>query len=654
MTQDKVHNMKSLKIVQLLAAISFLTLALLTTLFPIQPMMSPSLTAATVILLGAIGFIFMLRVLTMWVANLSNRLQTYILIGIVVIILLTQLIVALNFVDYGRADSFFVRNQAAALANNTKTWNHYFQIYTNNINLALFEGQLVKLAQLLHFSNPWVLINILQFLWIDTALFAGFKILQVWHLAALKISYAVVWLLTVPVYAYGVFIYSDSLVLPIPIVTMALYLWWYQQVGYKKLIPTGLIGANLIFGAVIKPNMIVVMIAFGIALLIDCFRKQMRWKTAITWIVGIVVCLVLIGNLMTMRAKSAGYKSDSNQALPATSWIAMSLNTKMDGKYDYADVHYQMKLPTRQQKITSEKTIIQNRIKRMGVIGLINHFGKKVSVFLSSGMFGGFNLTNQWETEPNWYLQHESSINYRLSVWAQMLYTAILINCALLFFNKRKNRNNYFLMFFVLGLAAFHIVFWEVEARYALPLLPVFILWANVGQADTVFVNSEILHKVRLKYVLVALTSLLLVGAGYREAQIHSNSIIIAEQGNGSYFNNLKQRLEPSKSVTTKIFAQTENSALKLQPFARSDSLVRIVIKKNGRVLRIAIGNANQLKRINYGKQSAGTLRLTIQNIGMHPISYGDAISNYPIGKYHIDGNKDKYLRYYVLLNTRA
>lgn len=638
---------------RLLAASLFLPLAIMAATVPLSNATTTSLATVVVILLGALGIIFGLKALTIGWLNLSNKMQQRLLISIVVVILISQLLVAFNFIDYGRADSFFVRNQAIALADNTHVWNHYFQVYSNNVNLALLEGLLVKIARLVNFSNPWMVISIFQFLWIDTALWAGFKILTAWHLASLKISYAIIWFVTVPIYTYGVFIYSDALVLPIPVVVLALYLWWDQQTGDHKWLPAILLTLELLFGTLIKPNMIVMVIAFLIVLAIEGMQHRLSWKVMIGWTISLVIGLGLASAMLTGVAKKEGYQAATNQILPATSWVAMGLDDKTSGKYNYADVHAQMRLATHQQKVRVEKVIIKRRIFQLGLGGLLKQFGRKEIIFFGSGTFGGFNLTNQWRTEPHWYFQNKRMINYRLTVWSQMLYVALLIDCACMFFSKGCTQKNALLILFGLGLAAFHIIFWEVETRYALPLLPVFILWASSRpyQTDSVFISPLVTKKTELRYALITLSCLVLAGMSYREIKLHSGAVIVAEQGDGSYFKNLKQQLRPSESIKLKIMVQAENSMVKLQPFASANNLVKIVIKKDGQVLKTAIGSAHQLRTISYRRQSAGTLQIIIKNVGKQQVSYGTAVSNYPIDRYHISGSKDRYLRYYVLLN---
>lgn len=64
---------------------------------------------------------------------------------LLVLIVGAQAWMAMNFVDVSRADGYFVRNQAIALAQGRTTWSHYFMVYQNNVNYTLIDAWWLKL-----------------------------------------------------------------------------------------------------------------------------------------------------------------------------------------------------------------------------------------------------------------------------------------------------------------------------------------------------------------------------------------------------------------------------------------------------------------------------------------------------------------------------
>ncbi|MFD0896283.1 hypothetical protein [Loigolactobacillus binensis] len=638
--------MQITKLLRGAAVFGFSGLALISTLFALGVTAKVTQLTAGLTLVGAVLLFLLLKLGLNWLLTCRAIVQRYLLADLLVLIGLIQVLVATNFVDYGRADSFFVRNQAVSLAAHGTTWAHYFYVYSNNVNLALFESRLVELAHWLHFTDPWILINLLQFLWIDVALFAGLKILSFWRLPQLKIPFALLWLFAVPLYAYGVYIYSNSLVLPLPLLIVALWLWW--QRSQVRIIPAALLVSSLVFGVLIKPNMIVAVIAFLLLLLGAAMQRRLTKRTLLAWVCGLLLTLGVALSLMTTAARLSGYKSEPDQALPFTSWIAMGLNQKTNGEYNYRDAHRQMQLPIKRQKVVSESKLIQKRLRRMGFKGLTQHLGAKAMIFLTDGTFGSFHLTSQWQREPQWYFQHQAKIKLALTLWTQTMYGTALLSCARLFIRKKRLAANPFLLLFMLGLACFHIVFWEVETRYALPLLPIFLLWATVGQTQTAPLGQKIARSFSLRSLIVISASLLALGLADQVLRTKTKVQLVSEQGNGKYFDNLQQVIPPHGQLQTKILTATANSVLVLQPSGQLGGRVHIILKNEAHVLSNITGDAKLLSKIHYPTQEPGTLELSIQNISEQAVGYGDAQSSYPIARYHIAGSQNTYLRYYI------
>lgn len=604
---------------------------------------------AIIMLLAAVVIVAVGQKLISTINHFSPKQRKMVVIGLTVLIILSQVWIAFNFIDSGRADSFFVRNQAVALASGSLNWNKYFRVYANNVNDALLVSWLVRFTRFFGFSDPWLVINLLQFAWLYTALFAGYRILNSWHKQSGQIIFALTWFLCAPLYAYGVFIYSDPIVMPITIDVLALWLEFQKQIGKKRLMLVGLMTLLLVFGTLIKANMVVAVLAFVGLIGITCYRKQLRWKWGILWIIGLIMCLGLMTGLMHTVARDHGYQANSNQTLPFTSWIAMSLNPNWDGEYNYADAHAQMMLPTKKQKTQSEMKLIQTRLKNFGINGLLVHFALKMRVFLTNGTFGCFQLTSQWQTAPGWYIKNKSQINFWLTIWTQLLYLSLLMNLIIMFWLHKFHLENGFLVLFVLGLGAFHIVFWEVETRYALPLLPIILLWSSVGQSELVTLCYPVLSKVKGWHLIIIGLTLAMLSSQRIEFRAVLPSHIVTEQNDGKYFSNVKIKVQPQQTLTTRIVVPGENSKLQLTPTKNTKTMVRIRIKKGRKILKTTLGNAWKRHIIHYGKQAAGILTVTIKNVGKTPVLYGDAKANYPVASYHIQGHNNLYLRYFVL-----
>lgn len=620
----------------------------------IAPVIFPTITMGqrAGLLVGGLAVAGVLICAVRWCLRQSPQTQRRLLIGLLIIIGVLQLSLAVFFIDAGEADSFIVKNQAVALAGHLTThWNSYFQVYSNNNNLVLLETAILTVCNWVHLSSPWVLLNILRFLWLDTALWAGLSILKTWHRTALRPLLAGMWLLTIPLYCFGLFMYSDPLVVPVPIVSLALWQLSRQRTGWQRYGLDALLVGELSFGVLIKPNMIVIMIAFFGLLGYGWLKQKVTLKTML--ILGLACVLALGGGTLVTRtaAKQAGYQSDPNVALPFTSWIAMSWNPATNGEYNFQDAYQERLMPTKQQKAHRAKQLIQKRVSRLGATGVVKHLVKKSDAFLSTGTFGSFLLTNQWQKAPHWFLVSRDAINARLTVASQVFYIGLLIVALFFFTTPARFWENGFLSLSLLGLMSFHIIFWEVEPRYALPLLPLFLLWGALG-AQQVPVSAGSHHWALPRWALPAATAVCLVlfGLGLSRFQSTSHLRIVSEQANGKYYNDSRYPLRPGHSVSSRIRVTVPSSAVVLQLTKRSRTRVAVRLYRNGQLIAHKTGLAIHCERLHYHRVANGLFRVKVTNIGHHYLSAGVAHSAFAINQYPITGHKHIYLRYHVML----
>lgn len=582
--------------------------------------------------------------------QLSEQWQHRLLVAALLLLITVQILVALNFVDYGRADSFFVRNQAMRLAQGSRVWNAYFQVYSNNVNEVYFEASLIKGLKLLGLHSPWVSLSLIQFAWIDTGLWAGLKLLRVWHHARGQILLVIGWLVAVPVYAYALFIYSDPLVMPVPLIAAWLWISGQQAKSGRRQIRFWLLALLLAFAVAIKANTVVYLMALGLLAGVQVIKKQVSWRSFAGLLIKLGIALLIMIGLSHLAGQVYGYHKQVNRTLPATSWIAMALNPRTVGTYNYADAHAQMVLPTHQAKVRSEEWLIAHRLRRMGLTGVIKHTAIKAGIFLTAGTFDSLKLTSQWQKQPIWYVGHSQVISATVKIICQVFYGMTILSGLFFWLGDRPRPGNQFLVLAALGLAMFHILFWEVEPRYALPLLPIFLLWGTVGLMQ---LSECVAGRVRQRLLVTIVT----VGVGLASLSGHSNAVyantesnhpIVAEQGDGRYFSSEYLHLSQGKHLRSQIVVRTNSSSLTLVSRLKSRSLARIELSMNGKKIRSVVRSGQRAIRITYPTQAAGVLTVRITSIGIQSFTVGDVSTSYPVDRYHVVGRPHHYLRYYV------
>ncbi|ETY74344.1 hypothetical protein [Lactiplantibacillus fabifermentans] len=600
------------------------------TFFPVQIFADKDWAPPLAMLLVAAGLLLSYLNLQHFARRWSPTTYRRVLWGIGGLIVIAQLAVALSFVDAGRADAFFVRNQAIALAQGLLNWSQYFKIYPNNVNFTLLEAGFLKVAFSLGWQTPWAGLNVLRFIWIDTGLLAGLVLLKHWrNWQPGALSYLLAWGLSVPLYAYGVFAYTDALVLPLMVDVAALLVIVRQKTGWQRWLWSMLSWLVLGLGIVMKSNMIVVWVAVVLILCVAAWQHQWSWRLVGQWLIGSMVVLVLFSGGMNRLAKVNGYQKDANTALPVTSWMAMSLNPKLDGQYNHADFTKVRLAKTAAAKKQTAQTMIKTRVTKMGARGLVVHLARKFRVFFATGDFDSFKLTTQWLQAPRWYIRHQRSWQFWLVLWTQCWYLVWLLGGIVAVLRRRQAALSLELLALAtLGLTMFHVGLWEVEARYALPLLPV-VLMLGIQGWSTVWL--PVLTKKRLALA----SGVTVVGAVIVSGQLlnlsnqtHLKQTSVTRQGNGSYVLPDTLKIAVGQTQTVHLTTPIASNELELHPASKTGR-VTVTIRQAGHLIKRVTGTPKKTTTVNYRQTKAGALTISITNRGPRAVTYHDVKSWY-------------------------
>ncbi|MFC6274007.1 hypothetical protein ACFQET_00575 [Levilactobacillus tangyuanensis] len=597
--------------------------------------------------LGGIGLTF--RALH----RTSDRRNHWIGRGLWALLLLIQILVAVHWVAAPRADLYFVHQQALDLLHGNHQWAPYFQTYPNNVNLTILLSGLLGLGQTFFGEHTGVWLNVIQFAWLDLSLWASWRQLKRLNIVRANLFLMII-LGTVPLYAYALNTYSDTYVLPLVLLSLVAFrrlqdaITWPQITGWSIILGLIVTSAYLL-----KANFIVLIIAVVLALLL---LKNRAPQPNITRSLAILILLASLAtgtSLMRSVQHQQGYHTNG-AALPPVSWIAMSWNPDLYGQYNRTDATQIIKQPTQAAKKAQAKQNLTDSLHRLGVTGIVGHLFKKAQLFLATGTFDAFQISPEFDRAPNWYRQHRATSDWFLANWCQMNYLALLIvNLGWGIQQLRRRRiSASFLLggLFILGLAAFHIIFWETEERYALPILPLLIAGTAAGyrQPLNLFRKSDQLRWLPLG-MGVAFTLILGVAAWQNTGLIsHSNSepVSVISQGEGRYYQNHHYRLLPHQKVS--------------QPFTASLPFDQFVINNGESVAgKITLTNAqgktvwqthdDQIDLLGtIPLQPAGRYTITVQNTGAQPFRLISAPANYALLPQGIRQHPHQYLRFFI------
>lgn len=601
-----------------------------------------ALIIASGLYLGGIGLLFR------YLHRLPKRFDWWVTGGLWALLLLIQLWVATAWVAAPRADLYFVHQQALDLLQGSHHWAAYFYTYPNNVTFTLL------LSTLMHLGTG-VTLNLIQFIWLDCGLVAVWHVLRQHNPARANLFLSLV-ITAVPLYAYALNTYTDVYVLPLIMLAVVTFYrlqqaeTWQQIVGRSLLLSLFLVAAYLL-----KANLVVLLIATLLTLWLRPNQAPHQSVTRCLFTLILLATLIAGTGLTHNWQRANGYRLNPDQALPALSWVAMSWNPDYSGQYNRPDVTHIRQQPTQSAKQAWAKTTLTHRLDTLGPAGISDHLYQKARLFLANGTFDSFQVNPAFDRAPNWYRQHRATSDWFLASWCQITYlTLLLVNLG---WGIQQLRRCHLTATYLLGglafigLACFHIIFWEAEERYALPLLPLLLAGTAAGYRQPVNVLRYSLRSRWLPLGVGAAFTVLLGIAAWQNAglMVHSNSepVSVVSQTEGRYYQNHRLTVAPHHTLT--------------QPFTASLPFDQIIINQGQRrltgrlILRDAHGKVvwqsrGQRPRLtwNFPPQMAGHYTLSVTNRSTQPLQLVTAPATYCLLPHAIIGHANQYLQFRV------
>lgn len=273
------------------------------------------------------------------------------------------------------------------------------------------------------------------------------------------------------------------------------------------------------------------------------------------------------------------------------------------------------------------------------------HWAKKFRVFWATGDFDSFKLTTQWARAPNWWRIRQRSKQFWLVLGTQVLYLTAMIQTVGVLLSRRTIPTGVNLLSLtILGLTAFHVFIWEVEPRYALPLLPGLLLLGTLGGVRVPAWHVPVAGRQPLTFGLTVLVGVSLISLWQTSQSTRIKVVPVAVQGNGTYIQQRTQTLMPRAQLVATIPVASRNNQLRLKAFGRGGR-VQIRLFKDGRLIKTWAGTPHALKKLRYPAQSAGRIRVTIRNLTQVPVRYGAMIAPYDPVTGHVTQRDHAYLQ---------
>lgn len=376
-------------------------------------------------------------------------------------------------------------------------WGEYLATYTNNIPSVAFVVAIYKFIWLPNtLEQSWLFLSVIAVILSNVSLVFVYKLVK----SLISETAAIMSLvLAVPMITLSeptTILYSD--IMALWTTPAALYMI-VKSVKKEKPGYLCMAGGLLAFGAWIKPQSMVVMIAICIVFALISVNKLSRneVKAAIKPIVlfiGMFAVASLCLSAVTNKAVSLlGEGYVERNEMPSIHWIAMGLNAETNGAYSLDDVSEIRAIEGLEEKKTLCEELIVSRLKEMGVGGLALHLDEKLIQGLGRGTFTCarewrgtlLNEALQAKRIQNWTVVNNSRFDNFTAVWIQAGYLMMLffsLHSSKYMFSKKNREKDKCLIYVtntcriaMIGIALM-LCLLERNLRYMYAMIPCMIV----------------------------------------------------------------------------------------------------------------------------------------------------------------------------------
>lgn len=447
----------------------------------------------------------------------SRRQVNIYVISLLLLMLMGQLLVLKHLPMTVYHDPFRVYTQAEYLTRHSGSWGltTYFWRYPNNATLAIILSWFIKLGQMLGLTTTGVLHG-LSLVSYDGLIVSLLMMAKKWSSRMSHQIFLVTFLAVLPL-SYSYFIqvfYSDTPVILCLAWIMFIVLQWPIFSRNSRRIAGAILPFLVMIGQIIKPNLIVFLIAMILYAGWIFWTQRAHFKQ----IVLMPLILVVIGFGLAIPGKqvilnSQDYQANERYELPPTSWIYMGLNQKHNGAYASSDVHSALKLTDKEARNEYFKSAIPARLKTYTPFSYLVHVVGKIGTLLSSAKLPQAYVGGHTNA-PKWYQEHQAVIQQGETILQQTLWLTLYLVVLGRVISSFKNvwdgnqvriRQSMLAALVILGYSAFHGLIWETEARYGLILIPVLIMLLWISEAPTLEWQSKLRSSGKLNGRLITL-----------------------------------------------------------------------------------------------------------------------------------------------------
>lgn len=408
------------------------------------------------------------------------------IIGLFGMMIFLQMLMVLTVRTSLRHDHLKIFDTAVALLQQDTIadthFRQYFMKYPNNIPLCLFTYGWLKMAAFLHIPKEyWMeVMKLVNLLFMNLGLFCTFSLVRRYK-GKKTGNYVLLLLLINPLwYLLGQMYYTSTISLACSMGAV----WLFDRAGrekvlWQKYIQYVAMGALLAAGYKIRATVILTaaaLLVYGVL----TFQKMRASRGVIS---VLAVCLggfLVLGAYGQLERCYAGFDPDKT-GYPAVHWVMMS--AQGEGQYNSADDAYTGSFSTKKERALAATALLKERVKEMGLGGLLTLSRNKLRVAFSDGTDDYYALFRTMRRTSSIQKYVNGSRSDYLALYLHS-YHGMLMGLLLVSLVQRAwKRERNFLDIFLLNICGAYLFYllWEVDNAYSIPFMLMFVLVAADG-----------------------------------------------------------------------------------------------------------------------------------------------------------------------------
>ena len=460
----------------ILFSIIFAYIFLNTTLVPLNYFMNFN---SLIVVLGAIIILIGLNIINLYLLKLNSKSLKLISVLSFICLIVLQLFFAHFFKVNPTWDFGKVYDEAVDLSLKFRQIDPYFYLHCpNNLPILLVFTGLFKIFRfigLVDLLTPLILINLGV---IIVSVFVMYLLIKDMYGIQRATLFSLLALLITPFYAYTTIVYTDTLGMIFPILSLYLYAKIYKSNQYEwvKIIMLGFV---LGVGSLFKTHAAIVLVAILIHYLMTSKPRFIKFSLTMLFPVTLVLISyqIITKPLIPISSTEVGF--------PKTHWIMMGL--KGNGGFDDDDTNMTRFLKdsgySNNQIQQEHLRIMKERLTEYGGRGFLEHLNNKLNFTWSDGTyFAPEKLKREPLTENSYQDYIFGDKNEVYLYFSQMVHVAIqfLVLMSAIAILKKKDGFESVVTISLFGVILFLLI-WETRSRYLMIYLPVIVFLASHG-----------------------------------------------------------------------------------------------------------------------------------------------------------------------------